>query len=205
MEIEDLKDIWRMQQAAFQPKDEAEISSMLKGKSKSIVGRLRRNIWIELIFTFLGGVGLLAYAMTLPDGSLKWTSISILLVFSVYSIYYFKKLRLLHEFDHSNDHIKANLQRLIDSLKGYLRFYKRSYAILYPVYFVLGLLFTAIEQGAVGFMNRVSKPEVFITLLVGAGLFFICSTWLTGWYLKKLYGNHLRKLEGLLQELENSH
>lgn len=205
MEIEDLKDIWRMQSTAFQHKDEAELASMLRGKSTSIVARLKRNVWIELIFTFLGGLGLLAYAMTLPDGSLKSTSISILLLFSIYSIYYFKKLRLLHQFDHSNDHIKANLERLIHSLNGYLRFYKRSYAILYPVYFILGLLFTAIEQGASGFISKISKPEVFVTLLAGAILFFICSTWLTSWYLKKLYGDHLKKLEAILGELQASH
>jgi hypothetical protein len=48
-----------------------------------------------------------------------------------------------------------------------------------------------------------ARPEILITLLLGAGLFFIISTWLTTWYLKKLFGNHLEKLEGLLRELES--
>jgi hypothetical protein len=202
MEIEDLKYIWKKQNQRFEPKDETELAVMLKGKSTSIITRLKRNVWFELIFTLLGGLALLAYALTLPGGSLKWTSISILILFSIYSFYYLKKLRLLNRFDPANDHLKANLQRLIQNLKGYLKFYKRSYSILYPVYFFLGLLFTAIEHGATGFVNKVSRPEIMITLLLGAGLFFICSTWLTSWYLKKLYGNHLEKLEGLLRELE---
>ncbi|MEX2233916.1 MAG: hypothetical protein WD824_17250 [Cyclobacteriaceae bacterium] len=202
MEIEDLKYIWKKQNDGFKPKDEAELATMLTGKSTSIITRLKRNVWIELIFTFLGGLALLAYALTLPGGSLKWTSISILILFGIYSFYYLKKLRLLNRFDPGNDHIKANLQRLIQNLKGYLKFYKRSYSILYPVYFFLGLLFTAIEHGTTGFLNKVSNPEVMITLVLGAGLFFICSTWLTSWYLRKLYGNHLEKLEKLLRELE---
>lgn len=202
MEIEELKYIWQKQHEGFQPKDESELARMLNGKSRSIIARLKRNVWFELIFTFVGGLALFSYALTLPEGGLKWTSISIPLLFALYSAYYLKKLRLLNRFDPGNDHMKANLQQLVERLKGYLKFYKRSYSILYPMYFVLFLLFTAIEQGAAGFINRVSQPEIFITLLLGAGLFFICSTWLTSWYLKKLYGNHLVKLEGLLKELE---
>lgn len=202
MEIEDLKDIWRNQSAGFTPKDETELAVMLRRNSSSIITRLKRNVWLEVIFTFLGGLGLLAYAMTLPNGSLKWTSVSILLLFCVYLIYYFKKLRLLNRFIHENDNLKVNLQRLIANLKGYLKFYKRSYAILYPVYFILGLLFAAVEQGSSGFLNKIARPEIFITLFLGAIAFFVCSNWLTGWYLEKLYGNHLKKLEAILGELE---
>lgn len=202
MEIDELKYIWQKQHEGFQPKDEAELASMLKGNSRSIIGRLKRNVWFELVFTFLGGLALFAYALTLPEGGLKWTSLSIPVLFALYSAYYLKKLRLLNRFDPANDHMKANLQRLVRRLKDYLRFYKRSYSVLYPVYFVLFLLFTAIEQGATGFVNRVSRPEIFITLSLGAVLFFVGSRWLTSWYLKKLYGNHLDKLEGLLKELE---
>lgn len=202
MEIEELKDIWKKQSEGFTPKDEAELASMLKRNSTSIVARLKRNVWIELIFTFLGSLGLLAYALTLPAGALKWTSISILILFCIYSFYYFKKLRLLNSFSHGNEQIKANLHRLIANMKGYLRFYRRSYAILYPMYFFLGLLFTAIEQGPTGFQNKITKPEIFIPLILGAIVFFLCSTWLTSWYLRKLYGNHLEKIETLLRDLE---
>lgn len=202
MELEDLKDIWKKESAAFKPKGEMELASMLKKDSISIITRLKRNVWFEVIFTFLGGLGLLAYAFTLPDGALKWTSVSIVILFCIYSLYYFKKLRLLNRFSHSGDHIKANLENLINSLNGYLKFYRRSYAILYPVYFLLALVFTAIEHGTTGFINKISKPEIFVTLGLSAVVFFICSTWLTSWYLKKLYGNHLEKLQSLLRELK---
>jgi hypothetical protein len=201
MELEDLKNIWKKQNEGFQPKEEAELASMLKAKSISIITRLKRNVWFELIFTFLGGLGLLVYALTLPGGSLKWASISILVLFAVYSFYYVKKLTLLNRFGDANAHIRANLERLIVDLKGYLKFYRRSYSVLYPVYFLLGLIFGGIEHGATEFYRRVSRPDVMITLLLGAALFFVFSRWLTTWYLKKLYGNHLEKLESLLRDL----
>ncbi|HEU5145991.1 MAG TPA: hypothetical protein VFT90_04715 [Chryseosolibacter sp.] len=202
MEIEDLKDIWKKQSAGFKPKDERELADMLKGRSTSIVTRLKRNVWFELIFTCLGGLALLIYALTSLTGSLKWTSISIIVLFAMYSLYYIKKLRLLNAFETGNDDLKSNLKRLIENLRGYLKFYKRSYSVLYPAYFVLGLSFTAIEHGASGFLQRMAQPEILITLLLGAILFFIFSTWLTTWYLNKLYGNHLKKLESLLEELQ---
>jgi hypothetical protein len=202
MEIDELKDIWRKESEGFARRNERELATMLKGKSSSIVSRLKRNVWIELSLTVLGGVGLLGYAMMLPDGYLKSISISILILFCLYAFYYLKKLRLLIQFDPGNDNLKGNLHLLITNLKGYLRFYKRSYTILYPVYFLLGILFSAIERGATGFISQISRTEVLIPLLLGAFVFFICSTWLTSWYLKKLYGNHLEKLEGVLRELE---
>jgi hypothetical protein len=202
MEIEDLKDIWKKESEAFTPKGETELATMLKGKSTSIIARLKRNVWIELICTFLGGLGLLSYGVTMPGGYLKWTSIAMLVLFCMYMFYYFKKLRVLNRFDPGNENIKSNLKRLIRDVKGYLKFYRRSYSVLYPIFFVLGMLFALLEYGATGFFNKVSRPEVFMVLVPGAVLFFIGSAWLTNWYLKKLYGNHLEKLEALLKDLD---
>ena len=150
----------------------------------------------------MAGVALLLYALTLENGSLKWTSISILVLFVGYSFYYVKKLLLLSRFDSGNADIKSNLEKLIANLKSYLKFYKRSYTVLYPVYFCLGLLFAALERGAEEFLRIISRPNNIIYLLVSASLFFVFSRWLTNWYLKKLYGDHLEKLKALLTDIE---
>jgi hypothetical protein len=201
MEIEDLKTIWKKQSQDFQRKNKAELATMLRGKSTSIISQLERNVWMELIFTFTGAVALLGYALTLPAGALKSTSITIPILFCIYSLYYVKKLQLLRGFDAGNENLRANLGKLIESLKGYLKFYKRSYSILYPVYLFLALLFSAIERGADDFLKLLTKASVVIPLVFGAAVFFLCSTWLTSWYLKKLYGKHLEKLEGVLREI----
>ncbi|MFZ6010142.1 MAG: hypothetical protein ACOYXT_07300 [Bacteroidota bacterium] len=203
MELDELKDIWKKNQAEFTRKGETEIASMLKGSSRSIISKLKKSVWFELIFTIVAGLALLVYALTLPTGSLKWTSVSILILFVVYSFYYVKKLLLLIRFGRADDNIKVSLEKLIANLSSYLKFYKRSYTILYPVYFCLGLLFVGIEQGAEEFFNSLTKPKVIIYLAGVAGLFYACSTWLTKWYLKKLYGNHLEKLSRLLLDLND--
>jgi hypothetical protein len=202
MELDDLKSIWKQDKSGFEPKKEEEIASMLKGRSKSIISKLKRSVWFELIFTIICGVGLGICALMLESGALMWTIISLIVLFVSYLFYYVKKIILLNQFDSSSENLKNSLQHLFDRLTTYLNFYKRSYAILYPVYFCLGILFGAIERGLGDFLHHISQPKTILYLVVLAGVFFVCTIWITNWYLKKLYGNHLDKLQELLNELQ---
>src|SRR5689334_15826676 len=126
MELEDLKSIWKSSEPAFQPKNETEIASMLTGRSRSIIEKLKRNVWFELVLTLVVSVALLIYSLTLTSGMLKWSFISILVICLAYPFYYIKKLMLLNRFNPANENIHANLVSLINSLTGYLKFYRRS-------------------------------------------------------------------------------
>jgi hypothetical protein len=201
MELDELKDIWKKTKSEFQLKSEIQLASMLNGTSRSVVEKLKRNVWFELIFTVAAGLALLLYAFMLPSGAWKWTTISILVLFVAYSFYYVKKLSLLNRFNSGDENLKANIERLVESLNSYLRFYKRSYTILYPVYFGLGLLFVALETGSTLFFQKLTDPKLLASLLGLGALFFLISRVFADWYLKKLYGNHLDKLKGLLSEL----
>ncbi|HEY0655084.1 MAG TPA: hypothetical protein VGD65_18240 [Chryseosolibacter sp.] len=203
MELDELKDLWKKNDAVFQPKEESELASMLRGNSKSIVDKLKRSVWLELIFTTVSGIVLLIYALTLPSGALKWTSVSILAIFVAYSFYYVKKIMLLNSFDPNEGNLRVTLENLIVSLSSYLKFYKRSYTLLYPVYFCLALLFGAIERGFENFVTSLSAPKTILYLVGFAAIFYFGSTWLVNWILKKLYGNHLEKLKVLLKDLNS--
>jgi hypothetical protein len=204
MELEDLKSIWKSNAPQFEPKRVDEIALMLKGRSMSIIEKLKRNVWLELIFTMVVTVGLLPYAISLEQGAVKWTSISLLLMCLGYTFYYVKKLILLTRFEGMNENLRDNISTLIKSLTGYLRFYKSSYAVLYPVFFALGLLFGALERGTEKYLEFIAKPTMILFLLLMAGLFFFISTWFASWYLKKLYGRHLEKLKKLLEEIQDT-
>jgi hypothetical protein len=204
MELEDLKTIWKQSEADFHLKDEAQIASMLKGKSMSIIAKLKRSVWFELVFALIVSIVLLVYAITLKPGALKWTAISLLLMCLGSSIYFSKKLILLNRFQEVNENLHVTISLLITNLNGYLRFYKNSYTILYPIYFSLGILFAALERGPKKFIEFLLQPSIIIYLLLMAGIFYIVSTWFANWYIKKLYGDHLQKLQGLLSDLDNS-
>lgn len=199
MELDDLKNIWK-QNPPFPNKNAEEISAMLKSNSTSIIEKLKRNVWFELIFTDVVGVALLIYAFTIPHGRIKWTIISILVVFFLYTFYFIKKLLLLNRFDQGKD-IKSNLELLAAQLTSYLSFYKKSYAILYPVYFIIGLLFVAVEKGMDVFLDSITRPKSLVYLISMSLVFLFSSTWFVRWYLQKLYGNHVEKLKSLLKEI----
>jgi hypothetical protein len=201
MELDELKNIWKQNPAGFQLKDETQLASMLKGKSKSAVEKLKRNVWLELGFIIVAGIALLIYALNLPSGSLKWTSVSLIILFVAYSFYYVKKLVLLSSFKPADDHLKANLERLTERLSSYLKFYKRSYTVLYPVYFCLGILFGGLESGSDKFFETISETKTILYLVFVALVFYFLSTWCANWILKKLYGNHLEKLKAVLRDL----
>ena len=203
MELDDLKDIWKKSGPEFRAKGKAELALMLQGRSTSIVDKLKRNVWIELLATFAGSLFMLVYALDLPSGTWKWTSVSFIIVFSVYSIYYIKKLLLLSRFNPADENLKNHIDRLIISLSSFLKFYKRSYNILYPVFFVLVLIFIAIERGATDFIDAMTRPAMIASLVFLSGFYYFLSTSFTTWYLKKLYGNHLDKLKSLAHELED--
>ncbi len=203
MELDDLKYIWKSKEPGFQPKDESEIAQMLKGRSKSIVEKLMRSVWLELGLTFVAGLGLLIYALLMPSGALKWTASAILIVLVAYTVYYIKKLMLLRRFNPAADNLRDTLETLVASLSSYLNFYKRSYTLLYPVYFLLGLLFSLLERGATDFVEALSRPRTIIILSLVAGVFYFTSTWAVRWLLRKLYGDHLDKLKALVNDLHS--
>jgi hypothetical protein len=200
MELDDLKNIWQSDKAQLHY-NEAQLASMLRRSSSSAVEKLKRSVWFELIFSLIAGVVFLTYASTLPAGMLKWITVSILVLFVGYAIYFVKKLVLLNAFMKSDENVKTNLERLILSLSGYLKFYKGSYTVLYPVYFGLGIVFGAMETGPESFLLKVTDPQWVILLLGVAIAFFIFSTIFANWYLKKLYGNHIEKLKSVLKDL----
>jgi hypothetical protein len=201
-ELEDLKQIWKGHEQGYEPKQESEIVLMLQGKSNSIIGKLKRNVWVELIFTIGCSIALGVYAITLEAGAVMWTTISLLVLFAAYLFYYIKKLMLLGRFDASSGNMKSSLESLYRKLSVYISFYRKSYAVLYPVYFFLGIFFGALDTGLDGFLNRMRDPKTVILLVVLTGGFFVLTFIATNFYLKKLYGNHLAKLKELLDELQ---
>lgn len=201
MELEELKSIWNSSAPTFQPKDAGEIASMLGRKSVSIVDRLKRNVWFDMVINVATSIALLSYALTLRPGALKWASVSILSTLLLYVFYYVKKLVLLKRFDPITSNVRGNIEGLIGALTGYVEFYRRSYTVLYPVFFFLVLLFVGMEIGPERFLHSLQQPLTIITLIAFAVVYYALSTWVVKWFLNRLYGRHLEKLKNLLTDI----
>ncbi|MBX2967653.1 MAG: hypothetical protein KF845_16040 [Cyclobacteriaceae bacterium] len=201
-ELDDLKSIWKKQER-FETKNENELLQMLGRSSNTIVSKLKRNVWIELIFTVTYMAALGIYTTTIPYGSLMWTILALLVLFISYTLYYVKKLVLLNKYDTLTDNLKTNLHHLLERLDAYLKFYKRSYTILYPVFFILGILFGSMERGFDRFISKFQDPLYTASFILLSIVFMVGIYTITDWYLKKLYGNHIAKLRALLDDLKS--
>ena len=178
---------------------------MLKGKSHSIIARLKRNIWFELTFTIVGGMLLLYYAFSIPSPSLRWGFVFVLLSFILYIIYYVKKINLLNRFEGSEGNIKTNLENLVRDLDTFLRFYYKSYTLLFPTYLILIVVVAIIDRGMEQFIDSLKDWRVVGLLLFLILLSIALSLWISKWFLGKLYGNHLQKLRTLLMDLQEGY
>lgn len=201
-ELDDLKSIWK-QHAGFEVKNEGELLQMLGKSSNTIISKLKRSVWFELIFTVTCILVLGMYTTTIPHGALMWTILSLLVLLISYTLYYVKKIMLLNQYDSSSDNLKANLRHLLERLDAYMKFYKRSYTILYPVFFVMGLLFGALESGFDRFIHKFENPLYTASFIILSIIFMVGVYTITNWYLKKLYGNHIEKLRSILDDLKD--
>ncbi|MCU0356184.1 MAG: hypothetical protein MUE95_01255 [Cyclobacteriaceae bacterium] len=201
-ELDDLKILWK-QDRSFEQKNENEIALMIRGSSKTLITKLKRSVWIELSLSVLCIVALGAFGLSLSPGAMMWTIMALLVLLLGYVFYYVKKIILLNDYDDSAENLKTNLENLVDKLDAYMTFYKRSYAILYPLFFLLGLFFGIMESGLDRFVQKMQNPlNVFAFLLI-AVIFMVGVYAITDWYLKKLYGNHIEKLRSLLLDLKH--
>lgn len=199
-ELDDLKSIWK-QQSGYEAKNEAEIIEMLSKRSNTLIHKLKRSVWFELIFTLACMLVLGTYSVTLKGGALMWTILSLLVLLLSFTLYYVKKIILLNQYDAGHENLKDNLNHLLLRLDAYMKFYKRSYSILYPLFFALGLLFGALESGFDRFIEKFEKPMYTLSFIILSVVFMAGIYKITDWYLKKLYGNHIEKLRSLQKEL----
>jgi len=68
MEIDDLKTLWKGS-GTYKQKDPDQISAMLKGNSQSLITKLKRSAWFELLLTIAIGFALLIFSFSIPNGA----------------------------------------------------------------------------------------------------------------------------------------
>jgi hypothetical protein len=105
------------------------------------------------------------------------------------------------QFRTSDENLRTNLENLIHDLDKYLKFYRMSYSLLYPVFFILMLIFVIMDRGMHDFLEAIQETKMIICLILVIVIFLASSLWFTNWYLKKLYGNHVEKLKLLLKDI----
>lgn len=191
MELDDLKHIWQNSGEASQPAMNAEALLLItRQRSENILERLIRNIWYELVVSILVVIAWFYYTFFHAEEHWKIGGI-IMGVFMVASLgFYGWGLLRLKSISMADVSLKESLTQLIKQFKLYIKAYTWLNILLIPFANFLGayLILSPLEDGL--------KTSAMIAIVMAPFMW-----WLMRWYINRLYGQHLTRLVGILEEL----
>ena len=204
MELDDLRRQWQQPEAAGVPAvNTAQLDQLLAGRSEGLAEKMRRNTWYEIIVCI---VVMMAAPLLLLDQT-ENTLFRVYVMVSeglviVLLYHYYRQLGLLRSMTQADVNVRAHLGALGAGLRQLLRFYYRLTLATLPLVLLLDLGY---------FVSReLAHPGPFRWALLGlvVGSFMLLGAlaqWglvaATRWYLQRLYGQHLDRLEASLAEL----
>lgn len=206
MELDSLKSVWQQEQSApviARQNADAEILKMTGRKSQSPVARMLRNMGRELLAVLIIYNLTIAYYV-FENGSRYWLIVLLLILLEVFfAVYYYRTSKLLKAIQCIQCEVSSSLRRQVRTLEKYIRFYFIAGTVATPVaYFLTGLIVLHSSSKGIS-LSRYSIG--FYAVFIGIGLVITLLVYLLNkWYVHKLYGRHLEKLQRLLNEIEET-
>jgi hypothetical protein len=213
MELEELKQ--QMNRELESKSDWAatvELKEMIHRRSGSVVQKIRRSLWIELMILIFINVPL-AF-----DTGIRYPKLlQLYLVWFIFLLFIatFPVLGYLisktYWFEKQSSNIRENLSRIHFLIHRYCQINMLLAMLSAPIGYCLGLLLAVPPsepfswQSLKNFLFTSSEAENWISLLILLGilLFFeLVIYFLMRWYLRVLFGKYLVKIKQLISELE---
>jgi hypothetical protein len=212
MELESLKYIWHTLEAPpVVEQDRQALLALLERKSQAPVARMRRNIIGEGILLLVGYTPAILIFLLGFNGRLAAISWLFIFLLVLFFSYYFRKYQLLWAMQCPTCQLRSNLARQVDTLKRYTRFYLLAGTGMIPLMYVLSYMIIRWKLPAATSVLPIvyqrlhpapwwTSPFFWLILLVPMtiGIYSI-----NKWYIHRLYGRHIKKLQDLLQELDS--
>lgn len=206
MELDDLRRQWQQPHATPPPMSPTELGGMLTQNAGGIVEKMRRNTWYEAMLTLLLVAVVPFYAWYNRGQAIHvLLAASMLLVSVILLVNYYQQLELLRRMGQPEIQVRAHLVALCAGLRQQLHFYYRFTIATLPYMLVLLLSFQVgkelVHPGAFHwkFIGGMAVAYVVLGALMQVGIIH-----LTRWYLQRLYGQHLDRLEASLYELSEA-
>jgi hypothetical protein len=209
MELDSLKYAWRtLEDPPASHKSADEIHALLQLRSGGIVTSMRRNLVGELILIAATYTPAILFYFLDFEGRLSGISWLFILLLGMLAVYFYRKHRLLKAMQCSGCSLYSNLRQQTITLGKYIKFYVWSGTLMIPIMFLLSWLIIRQKfpaaPGADLFYQLSDTPWwqhplVWAVFLIPftVGIYFV-----NQWYVHRLYGRHIRKLQDLLQEME---
>jgi MFS family permease len=210
MELDELKILLKEKLDTQHPEKSTEdISKLLSKHTQSVIGKLKRSLWIEIIACLVFALACAAVGVFGKYASLQiYFSIFAILCFLFLPVLWFL-LQKTKKLSNTSLPVKSNLEFLVKILKEYVKRYFQLTMALIPI-----TIFIAFSLGYSD--ENLHNPELhnpFFPTITGSTLsiifaiiylilFSVGMYYVTKWYLKKFYGNYIDELQSLIKELE---
>lgn len=186
----------------------AEITSFQKFKTLSITEKIKKSLMTEIIFGGIFLILFLALTFLSPYQSIRLyfgVFTIVILMFQILLILLYKRTIKLTT---SSLPIIQNLKSLHKTLSEFVKRYFQFTMFLIPICLIFsGYLGYVDGKNNIDSFNFISFDVSFknhLFLLSFILIFFILMMYFfTKWYLKKLYGNHLKNLKKMIDQLES--
>lgn len=206
MKLDSLKDTWKQyaaQSAAVYQVTEAQISGLLKVRTENAVTKLKKNIYFELgvqlLTVLLFGVGAL---LGQDDSAFQLLCVLIMVICLPFLGYFWVRLQHLRRLNVTTANLRATLRNLIEMLTGLTRLYFWTNMLLAPIGLIAGqLVYLKVANGIN--VSHLPWEQMYLRLIVGFAIGAVIGYFFLKWYIRKMFGNHLKALKGAYSELES--
>jgi hypothetical protein len=203
MELNDLRRHWQQPEPAAAALSAAQLRELLARQRGGLVDKMRRNArWEMALAGLLAGIMLAALTQAHKAVFQLYAAFSLLLML-VLVYYYYRLLAILRQMAEPGNSVRSHLAQLCAGLRQMLRFNYKLTLWTLPWTFILiyGFFTGQLLAGKATYSWQVWAMAGGALLVLGS-VIQVGVVYFTRWYMQRLYGQHLDRLEGQLQELE---
>jgi hypothetical protein len=205
MELEEVKYIFlQLVNNEARPMSDADVSALLKSKTKSSVASISKSLLMEGIAALIFFIFPIYIYVSYPSVYFRSFAVLLFLLAATFLFRICVLLKMISDFQRLPSSVKEKLLALLAIFRRYQQMYLVSTMITVPVLFAAAFLMI--------YLSNQSKDPVLFDLSPSRAIFvyfFFSAIWcvmmyyFTRWYLKKLYGKYLQQLEKTLAELQS--
>lgn len=204
MELDNLKTIWKDVGAAATSTSVEELQLLLSKKSKSTIAKMKHNLFMEMAGVVVLYTAAVLYYFLTYKGLMLVPAWLLIAVGLFYMGFYLRKRKLLQQMECVTCEVKSNLNTQLTTLEKYVRFYFVSGTLLFPVAVIItSVVFYLGTPHAPD--TSVTKQTMFFYFLLRVVLISLALTvpiyFINKWYVNKLYGQHVKKLRAIVNEM----
>ncbi|WP_181304828.1 hypothetical protein [Rufibacter sp. XAAS-G3-1] len=206
MKLDSLKDTWKVyaaQAAAAHQVTEHQIAGLLKARTENALTKLKRNIYFELAVqastVLLFGAGAV---FAEDDPAFQVLCVVVMVVCLPFLGYFWGRLSYVKGLNVTTANLRATLRNLIEMLTGLTRLYFWTNMLLAPLGLAAGQLgYLKLAKGID--ISHLPWEQMYLRLTIGFVIGAVLGYFFLKWYIKQMFGGHLKALKAAYCELES--